>query len=100
MLGTTPENLSETKFCQIIHYIQVDEVIDRSKYFFNRFTRVSLTRGQTSPFSVWTVDGHYNTVILPYNCDTNLNILLEEFLTSVNFLLYTNLNWHTKSFKK
>ena len=28
--------------------------------FFNRFTRVSLARGQTLPFLVQTVDGHYN----------------------------------------
>ena len=60
MLGictSVPENFSETKFCLII---QVDDVINRAKYFFNRFTRVSLARGQTSPFSVQTVDGHYN----------------------------------------
>ena len=55
MLGictSVPENFSETKFCLII---QVDDVINRAKYFFNRFTRVSLARGQTSPFSVQTV---------------------------------------------
>ena len=60
MLGictSVPENFSETKFCWII---QVDDVINRAKYFFNRLTRVSLARGQTSPFSVQTVDGHYN----------------------------------------
>ena len=60
MLGictSVPENFSETKFSLII---QVDDVINRAKYFFNRFTRVSLARGQTSPFSVQTVDGHYN----------------------------------------
>ena len=33
---------------------------NHAKYFFNRFTRVSLARGQNSPFSVQTVDGHYN----------------------------------------
>ena len=54
---SVPENFSETKFCLII---QVDNVINRAKYFFNRFTRVSLARGQTSPFPVQTVDGHYN----------------------------------------
>ena len=42
--------------------------INRAKYFFNRFTRVSLARGQTSPFSGQTVAGHYNCW-LPYNCD-------------------------------
>ena len=60
MLGictSVPENFSETKFCQII---KTDDVINRAKYFFNRFTRVSLARGQTSPFSGQTVDGHYN----------------------------------------
>ena len=49
MCTSVRENFSETKFCQII---QVDDVINRSKYFFNRFTRVSLARGQTLPFSV------------------------------------------------
>ena len=49
-------------------------MINRAKYCFNRFTRVSLARGQTSPFSVQSVDGHYNCmlllhVVLPYNCD-------------------------------
>ena len=29
-----------------------DDVINRAKYFFNRFTQVSLARGQTSQFSV------------------------------------------------
>ena len=81
MLGictSVPENFSETKFCWII---QVDDVINRAKYFFNRITRVSLARGQTSPFSVQTVDGRYNccttvtTVVLPNNCDTLILIL-------------------------
>ena len=60
MLGiciSVPESSSETKFCRII---QVDDLINRSKYFLNLFTRVSLARGQTSPFSVQTVDCHYN----------------------------------------
>ena len=43
------ENFSETKFCSII---QVDDVINHAKYVFNRFTRVSLVRGQTLLFSV------------------------------------------------
>ena len=37
------------------------------RIFFNRFTRVSLAKGQTSPISVQSVDGHYNcctTVLL------------------------------------
>ena len=38
----------------------IDDVINRAKYFFNRLARVSLARGQTSPFSVQTVVGHYN----------------------------------------
>ena len=38
----------------------IDDVINRAKYFFNRLARVSLSRGQTSPFSVQTVVGHYN----------------------------------------
>ena len=52
MLGictSARENFSQTKFCYII---QVDDVINRAKYFFNRFTRVSLARGQTLAFSV------------------------------------------------
>ena len=43
------ENFSETKFCSII---QVDDVINHAKYFFNRFTRMTLARGQALPFSV------------------------------------------------
>ena len=43
---------------------------------FNRFTRVSLARGQTSSFSVQTVDGHYNycctAVQLWYFCWTSI----------------------------
>ena len=65
MLGictSIPENFSEIKFCEII---QLDDVINPAKYLFNRFTRVSVARGQTSPFSVQTA----YTVILPYNCD-------------------------------
>ena len=54
---SVPENFSETKFCFII---EVDDVINRAKYFFNRITRVSLARGQNSPFSVQSVGGHYN----------------------------------------
>ena len=42
MLGIctlVPENFTETNFaCWII---QVDDVINRAKYFFNRFTQVS-----------------------------------------------------------
>ena len=49
MCTSVRENLSETKFFAII---QVDDVINRAKYFFNRFTRVSLARGQTLLFSV------------------------------------------------
>ena len=53
MLGTmcisVRENFSETKFSYIV---KVDDVINRAKYFFNRFTRMSLARGQTLPFSV------------------------------------------------
>ena len=57
MCTSVRENFSETKFCSII---QVDDVINRAKYFFNRFTRVSLARGQALLFSVKTVGGHYN----------------------------------------
>ena len=49
MCTSVRENFSETKFRSII---QVDDVINHAKYFFNRFTRVSLARGQTSPFLV------------------------------------------------
>ena len=49
MCTSVRENFFETKFFSII---QVDDVINRAKYFFNRFTRVSLARGQTLPFSV------------------------------------------------
>ena len=59
MLGictSVPEYFSETKFCLTI---KVDDVINHT-IFFNQFTRVSLARGQTSPFSVQTVDSHYN----------------------------------------
>ena len=40
----------------------------------NRFTRVSLAWGQTVPFSVQTVDGHYNCC----NCDYNFETLNER----------------------
>ena len=52
MLGIctlVPENFPETKFCYII---QVDDEINHAKYFFNRFTLMSLARGKTLPFSV------------------------------------------------
>ena len=52
MLGmciSVRENFSETKFCYIV---KVDDVINPAKYFFNRFTRMSLAIGQTLPFSV------------------------------------------------
>ena len=49
MCTSVRENFSETKFFAII---QVDDVINRAKYFFNRFIRVSLAGGQTLLFSV------------------------------------------------
>ena len=77
---SVPENFSETKFCYIIY---VDDVINRAKYFFNRFTRVSLARGQTSPFSVQPVDGHYN-------CCTTVQLwlyILVKYCTGSVFLV-------------
>ena len=69
MCNSVRENFSEIKFCSII---QVDDVINHAKYLFNRFTRVSLARGQTLLFSVvnrgWPLQLLY---ILPYNCDNN-----------------------------
>ena len=69
MLGistSVPGNFSDIKFRQII---QVDEIFNRAEYLFNRFTRVYLARGQTSSFSVQTVDVHYNTCKTVQHCD-------------------------------
>ena len=48
MCTSVRETFSETKFRQIV---EADDVINPAKYFLNRFTRMSLARGQTLPFS-------------------------------------------------
>ena len=66
MCTSVRENFSETKFFAII---QVDDVINRAKYFFNRFTPG--VSGEGSNFAIISVKPWVaiTTVVLPYNCD-------------------------------
>ena len=48
---------------------RLDDVINRAKYFFNRFTRMSLARGQTYHHFQCKPWVAITTVVLPYNCD-------------------------------